>query len=73
MAGNIDISVKKKKITEFMHLNYVLKDENINPGSVSNPGVRSLGAIRLELVFKEYCIHGMGSVYLLTGHIYEAL
>lgn len=56
-----------------MQLNYVLKDENINLGSVSNPGVRSLGAIRLELVFKEYCIHGMGSVYLLTGHIYEAL
>ena len=56
-----------------MQLNYVLKDENINPGSISNPGVRSLGAIRLELVFKEYCIHGMGCGYLLTGHIYEAL
>lgn len=55
-----------------MGLNYVLKDENINSGSISNPGVRSSGSIRLELVFKEYDIHGTGSGYLFMCQIYEA-
>lgn len=56
-----------------MGLNYVLTGENINSGSISNPGERSLGSIRLELVFKEYYIHGIGSGYLFMCQIYEAV
>ena len=36
-----------------MQLNYVLKDENINPGSISNPGVRSLGVGEVGVGGKE--------------------
>ena len=56
-----------------MRLNYVLKYENMNPGSISNPGVRSLGFIRLELVFREYDTHGIGNDSLFVWHIYEAV
>lgn len=54
-----------------MGLNYVLKYENTDPESISNPGVRSLGFIRLELVFREYYIHGIGSDYYYQ--IYEVV
>lgn len=49
---SIDISIKL--LQNSVGLKYVLKYENINSGSISNPDVRSLGFIRLELVFREY-------------------
>lgn len=56
-----------------MGLNYVLKDENINPGSISNPGVRSPEFVRSELVFREFYTHGTGSGSLFMYQIYEAV
>lgn len=51
----------------------MLKDENMDPGSISNSSITSLGFIRLALVFREYYIHGIGSGYLFMYLIYEAV
>lgn len=41
--------------------------------SISNPGVKSLGFIRLELLFREYYVHGIESDYIFMYQIYETV